>query len=110
MELTKEDQHLNTLITPYGCFKYCRGLMGLATTGDVFCLRGDIAFKDGISEDEDKAICDNPTITNLTDLHSFMGLVNQLAEFTRDIAQHLCPLMTPRRCLHGPWITMRHSA
>ncbi|XP_076044716.1 uncharacterized protein LOC143027329 [Oratosquilla oratoria] len=57
---------------------------------------------DGISADEDKvsAIRDFPTPANLTDLRSFMGLVNQLADFTPAItaaAQPLRPLLSPKR-------------
>lgn len=57
---------------------------------------------DGISADEDKvkAIRDFPKPANVTDLRSFMGLVNQLAEFTSDIAakaQPLRPLLSPKR-------------
>ncbi|XP_068227654.1 uncharacterized protein [Palaemon carinicauda] len=57
---------------------------------------------DGISVDHQKvsAIKDFPTPASLTDLRSFMGLVNQLAEFTPDIsvaAQPLRPLMSPKR-------------
>ncbi|XP_064081857.1 uncharacterized protein LOC135198214 [Macrobrachium nipponense] len=57
---------------------------------------------DGISADKQKvsAIKDFPTPVNLTDIRSFMGLVNQLAEFTPDIsiaAQPLRPLMSPKR-------------
>ncbi|XP_064101735.1 uncharacterized protein LOC135212224 [Macrobrachium nipponense] len=57
---------------------------------------------EGISADLGKvsAIHDFPTPTNLTDLRSLMGLVNQLAEFTPDIAaatQPLHPLMSPKR-------------
>lgn len=57
---------------------------------------------EGISADPSKvsAIRDFPIPANLTDLRSFMGLVNQLAEFTPDIstaAQPLRPLMSPKR-------------
>lgn len=57
---------------------------------------------EGISADEDRviAIRDFPKPANLTDLRSFMGLVNQLSEFTPDIAaaaQPLRPLMSPKR-------------
>lgn len=56
----------------------------------------------GISAAEDRvsAIRDFPTPANLTDLRSFMGLVNQFAEFTPDIAaaaQPLRPLLSPKR-------------
>ena len=56
----------------------------------------------GISADQEKvsAIRDFPTPANITDLRSFMGLVNQLADFTPDIAataRPLRPLMSPKR-------------
>ena len=65
-----------------------------------FC--GFSLSKDGISADTGKvsAIKDFPTPANLTDLRSFMGLVNQLVDFTPDIAiaaQPLRPLMSPKR-------------
>ncbi|XP_068222164.1 uncharacterized protein [Palaemon carinicauda] len=58
--------------------------------------------EEGIAADPGKvsAIRDFPTPTNLTDLRSFMGLVNQLAEFTPEIAataQPLRPLMSLKR-------------
>ena len=57
---------------------------------------------EGVAADEDRvsAIRDFPTPANLTDLRSFMGLVNQLSEFTPDIAaaaQSLRPLMSSKR-------------
>ncbi|XP_066956306.1 uncharacterized protein [Macrobrachium rosenbergii] len=56
---------------------------------------------DGFLADQEKvsAIRDFPTPTNLTDLQSFMRLVNQLAEFTPDTsaAQPLLPLMNTKR-------------
>lgn len=56
----------------------------------------------GIEADQEKisALTDFATPANLTDLRSFMGLVNQLAEFSPDIstaAQPLRPLMSPKR-------------
>ncbi|XP_037779411.1 uncharacterized protein LOC119575951 [Penaeus monodon] len=56
----------------------------------------------GIEADPEKvrAITEFPTPANLTDLRSFMGLVNQLAEFTPKIsttAAPLRPLMSPKR-------------
>ena len=139
IELAEEDQHLRIFITPYGRYKYCRGPLGFAATGDAFCLRGDIALQgltncvkvvddillydedyfdrlcrihdalsrchrhgitlktgkfnlaqssvsfcgyklsgDGIEADREKvcAIKEFTTPANLTDLRSFMGLVN----------------------------------
>lgn len=163
LELAEEDQHLTTFITPYGRYKYRRGPMGFAATGDAFCRRGDAALQGitncvkvvddvliydeellphlhrvhqvlarcrangitlnadkfalatpavkfcgfvlsaaGIAADPEKvrAIAEFPTPANITDLRSFMGLVNQLAEFSPDIsaaAQPLRPLLSPRR-------------
>jgi len=160
--LEEQDQHLTTFITPYGHFRFCRGPMGFAATGDEYCRRGDIAL-DGVQqcvkvvddvllwdedyashlqqvqevllrcrahgvtmnadkfvftapkvsfcgyilsgngiaaeEEKDRAIAEFPKPANLTDLRSFMGLVNQLAEFTPAIAESaevLRPLMSPK--------------
>ncbi|XP_064083075.1 uncharacterized protein LOC135199087 [Macrobrachium nipponense] len=65
-----------------------------------FC--DNVLSSDGIVADPVKVsiICDFPTPSNVTDLRSFMGLVNQLADFTPDIAdtaQHLNPLISPKR-------------
>ena len=56
----------------------------------------------GIEADEEKvrAIRDFPTPSNLTDLRSFMGLVNQLSEFTpaiATVAKDLRPLLSMKR-------------
>ena len=51
------------------------------------------------ADEKVKAIAEFLTPSNITDLRSFMGLVNQLAEFTPNISQSaevLCPLMSPR--------------
>ena len=68
---------------------------------------------DGISADEDKikAIRSFPKPANVTDLRSFVGLVNQLAEFTSDIAakaQPLRPLLSPKRAF--TWIPDHDNA
>ena len=65
-----------------------------------FC--GFTLSDEGIAADPGRvaALRDFPTPSNLTNLRSFMGLVNQLAEFTPDIAltaQPLRPLMSPKR-------------
>ena len=64
----------------------------VASTSVNFC--GYSLSKDGISADPGKvsAIRDFPTPSNLTDLRSFMGLVNQLADFTPDISAAAQPL------------------
>jgi len=161
--LAEEDQHLTTFITPQGRYRYLRGPMGFAATGDAFCLRGDRALqgvmncvkvvdnvliydenylthlarldevlsrckihgitlnaekfvlaapavtfcryklsKEGVAADPEKvcAIAEFPIPANLTDLRSFMGLVNQLVDFSTDIAAEatpLRPLMSPKR-------------
>nr|XP_027229813.1 uncharacterized protein LOC113821505 [Penaeus vannamei] len=72
----------------------------LATTKVSFC--GYNISPEGIAADPEKvaAIRDYPTPSNITDLRSFMGLVNQLADFSPEIAataQPLRPLMSPKR-------------
>ncbi|XP_064081863.1 uncharacterized protein LOC135198221 [Macrobrachium nipponense] len=72
----------------------------VAETRVNFC--GFTLSEEGIAADPGlvAALQDFPTPSNLTDLRSFMGLVNQLAEFTPDIAltaQPLRPLMSPKR-------------
>ena len=52
------------------------------------------------SEEKVQAIADFPKPTNITDLRSFMGLTNQLSEFSPDIAaaaDPLRPLLSPKR-------------
>ena len=58
----------------------------VAAPGVNFC--GYKLSSKGIAADPGKvtAIKDFPNPTNLTDLRSFMGLVNQLTEFTHEIA------------------------
>lgn len=72
----------------------------VATPSTYFCIY--ILNSDGISAYADKSAESHtsPKPANLTDLRSFLGLVNQLAEFTPDIAttvQPLRPLMSPKR-------------
>ncbi|XP_068246738.1 uncharacterized protein [Palaemon carinicauda] len=116
MALAEEDQHLTTFITPllHSSSKTLRDASSMPKIQDYsqqrqvcgrcisvsFC--GYQLSEEGIAADPGKAsaIRDFPTPTNLTDLRSFMGLVNQLAEFTPDIAataQPLRPLMSPKR-------------
>ncbi|ROT64569.1 hypothetical protein C7M84_017475 [Penaeus vannamei] len=69
----------------------------VAATNVSFC-----GYPEGIAADPEKvaAIRDYPTPSNITDLRSFMGLVNQLADFSPEIAataQPLRPLMSPKR-------------
>ena len=83
----------------------------VATLSATFC--GYTLSREGTSADPDKvdAIRDFPTPTNLADLRSFMGLVNQLYEFTLDIAaaaQPLHPLMSPKRAF--AWTTDHQEA
>lgn len=72
----------------------------LTTLAVSFC--GYVLSNEGkaVDPEKDKAIADFTTPASLTDLRSFMGLVNQLAEFFPDIsaaAQLLRPLMSPKR-------------
>ncbi|MFV0366579.1 MAG: RNase H-like domain-containing protein [Mangrovibacterium sp.] len=72
----------------------------VAATKVNFC--GYTLSDKGIAADPDRvaALRDFPTPANLTDLRSFMGLANQLAEFTPEIAKTakpLRPLLSPSR-------------
>ncbi|ROT72287.1 hypothetical protein C7M84_009327 [Penaeus vannamei] len=72
----------------------------VAATNVSFC--GYNISPEGIAADPEKvaAIRDYPTPSNIRDLRSFMGLVNQLADFSPEIAataQPLRPLMSPKR-------------
>ena len=42
----KSAQNLTTFLTPWGRYKYLRAPMGLASTGDEYCRRGDDALQD----------------------------------------------------------------
>ena len=149
LPLHEESQHLTTFLTPWGRFKFLRAPMGLVSTGDEYCRRGDLAFEgldnivkvvddilvhdesfeehasrlrslldrcrhnqitlnekkfccaenevsycgfnlssDGKQVDPGKitAITDFPTPTNIKELRSFMGLVQQLADFSSEIS------------------------
>ena len=148
--IAPEHRHLTTMVTPFGRFRYKRAPMGLASSGDEFSGRIDIALdgiediakimddmcifdsdfdkhikhvydvlvrckknnitinydkfqvaspsvkfagyklsKDGKVPMDDKlnAIKDFPTPANITDLRSFMGLVNQLSGFSTEISE-----------------------
>ncbi|XP_076036799.1 uncharacterized protein LOC143022463 [Oratosquilla oratoria] len=82
---------------------------GITLNADKFVLAADtVSFcgyrlsHDGIAADQGKirAIIDFVKPANITDLRSFMGLVNQLADFSPDVASAgapLRPLMSPKR-------------
>ena len=82
---------------------------GITLNADKFTLAAPtVSFYGYVLSEEDvaayprkvKAIAEFSTPVNITDLRSFMGLVNQLAEFSPHIsaaAQPLCPLMSPKR-------------
>ncbi|QQP55719.1 Uncharacterized protein FKW44_000153 [Caligus rogercresseyi] len=152
--LDEESQLLTTFLTPWGRFCYTRAPMGLSSSGDEYCARGDQALshvinkikvvddiliyadtweelmqtlqevlhtckknlitlspaklqisksvhfvgmvisKDGVKADPTKveAISKFPAPTNITDLRSFFGLVNQLGNFVPDLAHKSTPL------------------
>ena len=162
LPLDGDSQMLTAFITPWGRFKFLRTPMGLNSTGDSYCRRGDIALDgignlakvvddiivadtslddhitrvrsvlercrqhgitlrpekfqfaqarvkycgyivspDGKEIDPDKlaAIDKFPTPSNITDLRSFMGLVQQLSDFTPEMAsaaETLRGLLQPR--------------
>ncbi|XP_068241310.1 uncharacterized protein [Palaemon carinicauda] len=96
--LAEEDQALTTFITPYGRYRYLRSPMGFSGSGDAYCRRVDIALQ--AEEEKVQAISEFPKPANLTDLRSFMGLTNQLTEFSSDLAapaDPLQPVMSPKR-------------
>ena len=77
-------------------------------------LCGYIRSEESIAADprKVKVIAEFSTPANITDLRSFMGLVNQLAEFSPHIsaaAQPLRPLMSPKRAFTWILTTMRLS-
>ena len=153
--LDSESQELTTFITPFGRYKFLRAPMGLASSQDEYCARGDEALQgidrvekvvddilihsdtaqdnlnrvvrvlercrqfgitinpdkfvlmqnavtyvgyvvdsEGVKADPRKieAISEFPTPSNLTELRSFMGLVNQLGGFTDQISSAAEPL------------------
>ena len=153
--LSQESQELTTFLTPWGRYLFLRSPMGLSSTVDEYCRRGDIAiaglsnveevmddvivFDDnfdqcvdrvralllrckehgitlnpdkfkfaekevkfvgftinaqGVSTDPDKlkAIAEFPIPSCLTDLRSFMGLINQLGDFRTEVSTTADPL------------------
>ena len=153
--LEESAQQLTTFLTPWGRYKYLRAPMGLASTGDEYCRRGDEALsglknfakvvddiiiydkdlkehyenvknllercrkhnitlnldkfmfaeksvkyvgytvsEEGITADPAKleALQKFPTPRNISELRSFMGLVNQLSEFTKQTSNVTAPL------------------
>lgn len=101
-DLLSHYQRIHELLTR--CRKHCitlnREKFVVAASRVNFC--GFQLSDEGIAADPGRvaALRDFPTPANLTDLRSFMGLVNQLAEFSPDIArtaQPLRPLMSPKR-------------
>lgn len=153
--LDKDSQKLTTFLTPWGRYMFLRAPMGLVSSGDEFCRRGDEAFqdieniekvvddilvydetfgkhlkriiqilnrcreksitlnaskflfaksqvpyvgyligKDGIEADPKKieAIQKFSAPNNLTELRSFLGLVNQLGSFSPEISIAAGPL------------------
>lgn len=157
LELDKESQSLTTFLTPWGRFKFLRAPMGLVSSGDEYCRRGDSALSgigniqkvvddilaydetfeqhftrivqildrcraEGITLNENKFIFAKPEVSfvgykitsqgikadpkkvdaiknfkrpeNITQLRSFMGLVNQLGSFSSNISRAAIPLRT----------------
>ncbi|XP_064091633.1 uncharacterized protein LOC135205201 [Macrobrachium nipponense] len=112
---SRGDQALTTFITPYGRYRYRRSPMGFSASGDAYCRRekfiiaspavsfcGYTLSEDGIAADKEKvrAISEFPKPANLTDLRSFIGLTNQLTDFSPNLAaaaDPLRPLMSPKR-------------
>ena len=153
--LDEESQLLTTFLTPFGRYCFLRAPMGLSSTGDESCRRGDEAIQgihnvkkvvddmivydsnydehyhhvrellqrcrdkgitlnpnkfnfaeenvkfvgysvtsEGIEADPEKisAIEKFPKPSNISELRSFLGLVNQLSEFSQEISTKVTPL------------------
>eukprot|EP00117_Sycon_ciliatum_P038875 scpid16023/ scgid28814/ Transposon Ty3-G Gag-Pol polyprotein; Gag3-Pol3; Transposon Ty3-1 TYA-TYB polyprotein; Capsid protein; p24; Spacer peptide p3; Nucleocapsid protein p11; Ty3 protease; p16; Spacer peptide J; Reverse transcriptase/ribonuclease H; p55; Integrase p61; Integrase p58 len=153
--LAEDCQHLTAFITPWGRYKFLRAPMGLSSTGDEYCRRGDIALagignlqkviddilahdttfsahieriwniltrckEQGITLNANKftfaqeqvhyvgyvisrfgiaaepgqlkAIREFPAPTNISELRTFMGMVNQLGHFSSSISSTASPL------------------
>ena len=45
IELSDKASRLTTFLTPYGRYRYTRAPMGLSSSGDEFCRRGDEALE-----------------------------------------------------------------
>ena len=105
--LLHDEDYLSHLRRVDEVLSRCR-LHGITLNADKFVVAAsEMSFcgyrlsRDGIAADPEKvrAIVEFPTPANITDVRSFMGLVNQLAEFTPEIsttAKPLRPLMSPR--------------
>lgn len=105
--LLYDEDYLTHLHRVHEVLSRCRK-HGITLNADKFTLAapqvsfcGYVLSAEGIAADPEKikAIIDFATPANLTDLRSFMGLVNQLAEFSPEIssvAQPLRPLMSPK--------------
>ena len=165
--LSPECQELTTFLTPWGRYLFLRSAMGLSSTCDEYCRRGDIAIAglsnvekvkgDVIVHDENceqhvervrslllrcrehgitlnpdklaenevnyvgfktnpegvnsyteklKAIAEFSTPNCLTELRSFMGLINQLGDFTAEVSTTTDPL---RELLKSPSASSRLS-
>lgn len=164
LPLQDDSQRFTVFITPFGRYKFLRAPMGLTSTGDEYCRRGDAALQGlsnhvklvddilvfsktpeeherhlrslldrcrqhGITLNRTKFSCAEPQVsycgfmisadgrqadpgkisaierfpppTNITELRSFMGLVQQLGDFSADIssaADSLRALLKPSNC------------
>ena len=67
IRLTDEASLLTTFLTPYGRFRYTRAPMGLSSSGDEFCRRGDEALRgiDGVIKVVDDVLVHAPTLEAL---------------------------------------------
>ncbi|KZS03640.1 Uncharacterized protein APZ42_033587, partial [Daphnia magna] len=120
--LHPDSQHLTIFMTPWGRYKFLRASMGLCSSSDEYNLHADAAFVQvaqvvrvvddilrydssfsahvagiqrcgfAVAPDKLKAISDFPRPANITELRSFMGLVDQLAGFSTDVAAAKGPL------------------
>ena len=64
MELATEDRHLTTFLSHCGRFRFRRSPMGLSSTGDEYCRRGDEAVRDlkDVEKVVDDILVHSPTL------------------------------------------------
>ncbi|XP_066951847.1 uncharacterized protein [Macrobrachium rosenbergii] len=111
-DLPSHLQHIHQMLTRCHQYGITRNKEKFATAAPKVNFCGYVLSSHSITADPKvSAICDFPTPSNVTDLRSFVGLVNQLADFTLDItatAQPLRPLMSPNVHSFGPPTMSKH--
>lgn len=95
-DLPAHIQHIFQMLTQCCVHGITIDKVKFMATGSQVNFCGYNLSAEGISTYPEKleAITDFPTPTDLTDMHSFMGLVKQLAELSPDILEPFDPILT----------------